>query len=107
MIFDHRTYTVRPNRLHDFLTLYEQHGLPLQREFLGDPFGYFYTHIGPLGRLVHLWQFESLDDREQRRNAMEADPRWQDFRNKVIETDYLLNMENQILKAAPFFNVGK
>ncbi len=107
MIFDHRVYTVRPNRLNDFLALYEEFGLPLQRKYLGEPFGYFYTHIGPLSRLVHLWKYDSLEDREQRRNDMEADPLWKEFRKKVIETDYLLDMENQILKAAPFFDPAK
>lgn len=103
MIFDHRVYTVRPNRVRDFLALYEQQGLPLQRQYLGEPLGFFYTYIGNLGQIIHLWQFDSLEDRDERRNAMEADPRWQEYREKVIETDYLLNMENRILKAAPFF----
>jgi hypothetical protein len=107
MIFDHRTYTMRPNRLHDFLALYEEFGLPLQRQYLGEPFGYFYTHIGPLSRVVHLWQFADLADRDQRRDDMEADPLWKAFRRKVIETDYVLDMENQILRAAPFFNPTK
>ena len=33
---------------------------------------------------------------------MEADPAWQDYRLKVIETDYLLDMRNQIVKPASF-----
>jgi len=104
MIFDHRIYTIRPNRLNDFLALYEAQGLPLQREYLGEPFGFFYTYIGKLGRVIHLWKYESLADRDERRARMEADPRWQAYREKVIETDYLLDMQNEILKAAPFFN---
>jgi NIPSNAP. len=103
MIVDHRTYTVRPNRVNDFLALYEEHGLPLQRHYLGEPLGYYTTYIGNVSQLVHLWQFESLEDRDRRRAAMEADPRWHAFRQKVIDTDYLLEMENKILKPAYFF----
>lgn len=103
MIFDHRTYTVRPNRLTHFVELYQSEGLPLQRKYLGEPFGFFVTEIGPLNRVVHLWKYDSLADRQQRRDAMEADPAWQAYRRHVIETDYLLDMQNQILRPAPFF----
>lgn len=107
MIFDHRTYTARPNMLPHFLKLYEDVGLPMQRHYLGEPFGFFQTHIGDLSRTVHLWKYDSLADREARRDQMEADPEWQAYRRKVIETDYLLDMRNQILKPVSFFNPGK
>ena len=68
MIFDHRTYTAKPNMLPHFLKLYEDVGLPMQRHYLGEPFGFFQTHIGDLSRTVHLWQYESLADREARRD---------------------------------------
>lgn len=107
MIFDHRIYTARPNRMGHFLKLYAEHGLPMQRHYLGEPFGFFQTHIGEQSRIVHLWKYESLADREARRDTMEADPEWQAYRRKVIETDYLLDMRNQILKPVSFFNPNK
>jgi hypothetical protein len=103
MIFDHRTYTIKPNQLTKFLETYERHALPLQRKYLGEPCGFFVTHIGPLSRVVHLWQYEDLADREWRRDAMEADPEWQAYRRIVLEEDTLADMENQILKPVPFF----
>src|SRR5258708_40157600 len=103
MIFDHRTYTIKPNRLATFLETYERLALPLQRKYLGEPYGFFVTHVGPLGRAVHLWQYENLADRERRRDAMEADPEWQAYRRVGLEEDTLVDMENQILKPVPFF----
>jgi hypothetical protein len=103
MIFDHRTYTIKPNRLTKFLETYERLALPLQRKYLGEPYGFFVTHIGPLNCVVHLWQYENLADREQRRDAMEADPEFQAFRRVVLEEDTLVDMEIQILKPVPFF----
>jgi hypothetical protein len=103
MIFDHRVYTCRPNRMQDFMRLYEEVGLPMQRRYLGEPHGFYYTHIGDLNRVVHLWKYDSLADREARRDAMEADPNWHVYRRTVIETDYLLDMKNQIVKPAPFY----
>src|SRR5580658_9596915 len=103
MIFDHRVYTIKPNRLARFLETYERLALPLQRKYLGEPYGFFVSHIGPLSRVVHLWQYESLADREQRRDAMEADPEWQAYRRVALEEDTFVDMENQILKPVSFF----
>jgi hypothetical protein len=103
MIIDHRVYTIKPNRLNRFLATYERLALPLQRKYLGEPYGFFVSHIGPLSRVVHLWQYESLADREQRRDAMEADPGWQTYRRVALEEDALVDMEDQILKPVPFF----
>ena len=104
MIFDHRVYTARPNKLNAFLKTYEEVGLPMQRQYIGEPFGFFQTHIGELSRIVHLWGYESLADREARRDAMEADPAWADYRRRVVEEDNLLDMRNQILKPVSFFD---
>jgi hypothetical protein len=103
MIFDHRTYTIKPNRLAKFLETYEHLALPLQRTYLGEPYGFFATHIGPLSRVVHLWQYDDLADRERRRDAMETDPEWQTYRRIALEEDRLADMENQILKPVQFF----
>lgn len=107
MIFDHRVYTARPNKLPLFLKLYEDVGLPMQRRYLGEPFAFFQTHIGDLSRAIHIWQYDSLADREERRDRMEADPAWQDYRRQVIETDYLLDMRNQIVKPVSFFDPSR
>jgi NIPSNAP len=103
MIIDHRVYTIKPNRLNRFLETYERLALPLQRKYLGEPYGFFVSHIGPLNRVVHLWQYESLADREQRREAMEADLEWHAYRRVALEEDTLVDMEDQILKPVPFF----
>jgi hypothetical protein len=44
-----------------------------------------------------MWRFEDAGDRERRRAAMEADPRWQVFRAKAAP--YVLEMRSRILQA--------
>jgi hypothetical protein len=56
-----------------------------------------------MSRVVHLWQYEDLADRERRRGTMEADPEWQSYRRVALEEDTLVDMENQILKPVSFF----
>jgi|SRR6185437_3535757 len=104
MIFDHRIYTAQPIRLGQFLELYARVGLPLQRHYLGEPFGFFQTHIGELNRIVHLWRYASVADREARRDAMEADPRWEAYRREVMEGGFLMSMRNEILRPVAFFD---
>jgi hypothetical protein len=82
MIVDLRTYTMVPGKLKSFLTLYEADGLPVQRRHLPSLIGYFVTEIGTQNQVVHLWGYESLAEREQRRAAMEVDPDWIAYREK-------------------------
>lgn len=101
MIIDHRTYTLHPGKLGEFLKLYESEGLPIQRRHLGEPFGWFTTAIGNVNQIVHLWRYDSLADRDAKRAKMQADPGWGSYLAKA--SVYFQDMENKILAAAPFF----
>ena len=102
MIVDHRTYNVHPGKLNDFLKVYEAKGLPLQRKYLGEPVGwYFSMDIGDLNQVVHMWSYESLADRAERRGNLQADPAWGEYLKEAMPL--LQNMQNKILAPAPFF----
>ncbi|MCM5572188.1 NIPSNAP family protein [Burkholderiaceae bacterium FT117] len=105
MLIDHRTYQVHPGKLNEFLKIYGEQGLPIQKRYLGEPFGWFVSHdIGPLNQVVHMWKYESLADREQRRAGLAADPDWQAYLAKA--SPLLASMENKILRPAPFFQLA-
>ncbi len=100
MIYEMRTYRLRTGTMPVYLKLVEDEGIALQKEHLGTLVGYFFSEIGVLNQIVHIWAYRSLDDRETRRNALAADPRWQTFAPKIqacIET-----MDNKILKPTAF-----
>ena len=69
MIVDHRTYTFHPLKMPAWLELYENDGLPVQQRHLGQLIGFFVTEIGTLNQVVHIWAFDSLEDRQRRRLA--------------------------------------
>ena len=102
MIVEHRTYTIKPLRTRDFLALYEKAALPLQRKYLGRLVGFFVSEIGPMNQVVHLWAFDSWADREQRRNAMEADPLWMPYVNALRELDVMQHQETKLLRSVSF-----
>ena len=102
MIIEMRTYTVLPDRLGNWLTLWEQTALPVQREIMGAFLGMYLTDIGPVNEVVHLWRFDSLAERERRRAALDADPRWAIYRQKVAEFTPITHMHSRILRPTAF-----
>ena len=100
MIIDERTYTLHPGKVGDYFRLYQAEGLEIQKRILGNLLGYFSTETGTLNQIVHLWGYESLEDRTRRRAELGADPGWQAYIPKI--TVYLRIQENRILIPAPF-----
>ena len=102
MIIDHRTYTLHPGKINDFIAIYGEQGYPLQLKYLGECAGWYVSmDIGPLNQVVHLWRYRDLADRAERRAKMNADPDWQAY--LAAATPLLQRMENKILTAAPFY----
>ncbi len=74
--------------------------MPCKKQYLGELVGYFYSEIGPLNQIVHIWAYPGLDERETRRAALAADPAWVAFAPKIQAL--LEEMESKIMKAAAF-----
>lgn len=102
MIIELRTYTLKPLRTGDFLALYEQAALPLQKKYLGHLIGFYVSELGPLNQVVHLWGFDSLAERERRRAEMEQDPGWPVYRNALRELDVVVEQHTQLLRSTAF-----
>lgn len=100
MIVEERIYTLRPGTSGAFMKVVENGGNEIQAEHLGKPFGYFTTEFGPLNQVVHLWAYEDMADRAARRAALQADPRWAEYRPKL--TELVVNQENKLLVPARF-----
>jgi hypothetical protein len=100
MIIDERTYTCHPGKVKAFLEVYERLAKPIQWPILGDPIGFFVTDIGTLNQVVHLWKYDNMADREQRRAKLATAPNWGDYLDAA--TPNLLRMENRILVPTAF-----
>jgi len=103
MIVDLRIYTCLPNRVAEFVALYEEKGWPIQRKYLGNCVGWYTTIEGELNTVVHMWAYADQADRERRRAAMAADPAWAEYLAEVGKRGLLIKMQNRIVKPAPFF----
>ncbi len=102
MLVDVRTYRVRPGKMAQELDLYAKHGFGPQRRHLGSPVAYLQAESGDLNTLVHLWAFESADDRARRRAAMMSDPEWQNYLGLADEAGFLIDQRNSLMVPASF-----
>ena len=76
MIYELRTYTVRPGTLGDIVKA----ASTVSRDIRGDNFGklegYWMTEIGPLNQVMHMWSYNSFDERAKLRAELAKNPRW-------------------------------
>ncbi|NGM86262.1 NIPSNAP family protein [Parapusillimonas sp. SGNA-6] len=100
MLVEERIYTCHCGMALQYVRMYEAEGLAIQRPILGKLLGYFTTELGALNQVVHLWAYESMEDRTSRRATLLADERWKAYAAKV--RPLVLQQENKILVPAAF-----
>lgn len=100
MIIEERDYRIKPGKVGQFVSTYEEHDLPIQKELLGTFLGYFTSEIGELNHVVALWGYDSLDDRLVRRDRMMADERWGRYLDRVV--DMIDMQQTRVLRPTGF-----
>lgn len=100
MLVEQRTYTVAPGKTREYLDLYQAHGVAVHVEILGHWLGSYVTEVGPLNQVVHLWAFESFEDRLRRRELLARDPRWRDYLARAA--GLVVQQESRLLQSAAF-----
>jgi hypothetical protein len=83
VIVEERTYHVHTGKVAELVRLYQEEGIALQQEILGNLLGWFTVDVGELSSVVSLWGYESYAERERRRGLLQADGRWQAFLAKI------------------------
>lgn len=102
MLVEERVYLLRPEATPaDYLKAYVETGaLELQERILGNLLGYFTTEIGELNGLVHLWGYESFEERARRRALLAQEPVWNEYLKQI--RPMLQSMSNRILAPTSF-----
>jgi NIPSNAP len=100
MIYEMRTYDVKPGMLNTYLKLFNDVGMP-QREPHNNLVGFWFTEFGELNKVVHIWQYDSLAQRAQLRAELTQNPKWaQDFLS--VAMPMLDRMSSVILNPTAF-----
>jgi hypothetical protein len=75
MIYELRTYQLVVGGLPDYLEVARTKILPGVAEHGLKPVGFWYTDIGPLNEVVHLWAYKDLNERQEKWGKWARDPR--------------------------------
>lgn len=100
MIIEEREYTIIPGRLQDYVSSYAAEGLAIQEPILGNLVGYFTTDFSDLNRVVHMWGYRDLEDREERRQRLSCDERWRAYVAKMVPL--IVAMKSRVLMPTAF-----
>ena len=76
MIYELRTYTVRPGTIGDMVKA----ASTVSRDIRGDRFGklegYWWSEIGPLNQVMHMWSYGDFNERASLRAELAKNSRW-------------------------------
>ena len=101
-LYEKRTYSVRVGQMAEVLKIYSENGFPaLEAEgFAENLVGYFVSDTGRLHQLIHIWRFQSDEERRAFWKRLYASERFMEAVSKLrplIDTQ-----EVQILTSAPW-----
>ncbi|MBD3743593.1 NIPSNAP family protein [Klebsiella pneumoniae] len=102
MIYEKRTYTINPLKMADWLALYQSDALGGANRPSRPANRLLFTEIGVVNQVVHIWAYESLDDRLVRRARMAQDERWQTFSRKNRELAAVERLESVLMRPTAF-----
>src|SRR5689334_350433 len=95
MILEMRTYVLKPGMTHNFVERFAE-GLTARLQF-SKLLGLWLSEVGGLNRVVHVWPYESFEDRErigaEARKTGKWPPKTQEF---------IVTQENKFIQPAPF-----
>ncbi len=95
MIYEVRTYNLKPGTVAQFEESFAE-AIPHRAKY--SPLAAFWhTDIGPLNQVIHVWPYESLEERDQIRAKASKDPNWPPHDLSMIQ-----EMQSEIWNPAPF-----
>ena len=103
MIIEMRTYILKPASLRKFLDIYNNDIRKTHVSILGNQIGFFYTEFGELNKVVHLYGYDSYEDREKRRELLSKNKDFINYLDKV--KDIILHMKNEVMIPADFSKI--
>ena len=101
-IYEKRTYCVTVGQMTEVVRLYATQGWPALEAggFAKNCIGYFISDSGELHQLVHLWRFDSDDDRRDFWKRLFANEAFMAFAKQL--RPLIKTQSNQLLLAAPW-----
>lgn len=101
MIFDLRTYDLVPGGLEAYQAAVREVGLPVRERYGIRLAGWYFTEIGTLNRVVHIWAFRDWEHLTAAKTQFRNDPDWTGrYLPRVLPL--IVAQHSQIVRAADF-----
>jgi hypothetical protein len=99
MIYEVRTYTLKPGTVAEFESRFEQRH-PFREKYskLG---AFWHTEMGPLNQVIHVWEYEDLNQREEAREAASKD---RDLQRLPGGREFVVEQQSEAVMPAPFMH---
>ncbi|MDA0263689.1 MAG: NIPSNAP family protein [Chloroflexi bacterium] len=101
-VFELRTYTLYVGKMGEAIKHYSESGWPALQNggFDKKLVGYFTSDVGTINQLVHLWKFDSDEDRRNHWSTLFADEPFMAFAAKL--RPLVMQQEVKLLLEAPW-----
>jgi hypothetical protein len=96
MIYEFRTYDIRPGTLAEVEKRFGEQYLEKRRKY-SELFAFWHTEIGPLNQIIHVWPYKDMEERTRIREAAVKDKAW-----PPAIGEFLVNQRSDIFVPANF-----
>ena len=100
MFIEHRTYSVKPGKVAEYLDDYGRNGWDLHSAH-SPCLGHYYTEAGDLFRIISMWRYDSFEDRLARRAELNQDKRWQEVMERI--SPLVTDIRSNLILPSPFW----
>ena len=76
MIYDFRVYTLKPGATADYRAGVKELSLPIRQRHGVALAGWYYSDVGDLNQVTHIWAYNDLKHFKEGKDAVNADPEW-------------------------------
>ena len=76
MVFDYRVYTFKPGGIPSYMAAAEEIALPHRKRHRVNLAGWYYSDIGDLNQVTHIWAYNDLKHLKEAKEAVTSDPEW-------------------------------
>ncbi len=76
MIYDFRMYTLKPGATQDYMAAVRELALPIRQKHGVKLAGWYYSEVGELNQVVHIWAFNDEAHMAEAKGKVAADPDW-------------------------------
>ncbi|SEG17220.1 NIPSNAP family protein [Marinobacterium lutimaris] len=101
-LVDYRVYTIAPRKMGEFVDVFNRLAMPILKETLGTPLGFYTTLVGKQSQFVHLWGYDSLEDYERRSAARDAHPEFPAY--LAASAHLIVSQETSLIKGIDALN---